>query len=98
MSKTLMPFDASSYLDSEEVISEYLSAALDDENPEVFLLALATVAKARGMTQLAHDAGVGRESLYKALAPGAKPRYDTILKLVNALGVKLSISPTDHAA
>jgi len=45
------------------------------------------------MTQLAKDAGVGRESLYKALTPGAKPRYDTMIKLLHALGVKLSASP-----
>ena len=50
-------------------------------------------ARARGTAQLAKDAGLGRESLYKALTPGAKPRYDTVLKLLHALGVKLSASP-----
>jgi probable addiction module antidote protein len=86
---TLAKFDAADYLDNEEVIAEYLTAALDDPNPEVFLAAVADVAKSRGMTQLAKDTGLGRESLYKALAPGAKPRYDTILKLLHGLGVKL---------
>ena len=71
----LAPFDAADYLDSEETIAEYLSAALEDPNPDVFLAAIRDVARARGMTQLAQDAGLGRESLYKALAPGAKPRY-----------------------
>ena len=87
------PFDAADYLDNEETIAEYLSAALEDPNPDVFLAAVRDVARARGMAQLAKDAGLGRESLYKALAPGAKPRYDTMLKVLHALGVKLSARP-----
>ena len=87
------PFDAADYLDDEETIAEYLTAALEDPNPDVFLTAVRDVARARGMTQLATDAGLGRESLYKALAPGAKPRYDTMLRLLHALGVKLSATP-----
>ena len=55
----------------------------------MFIIAVKTVARARGMTQLAKDSGLGRESLYKALSPGAKPRYETIMKVVRALGVKL---------
>lgn len=92
--KKLKPFDAADYLDNEIVIAEYLNAALEDENPDVFLIAISDVAKARGMSKLAKDAGLGRESLYKALAPGAKPRYDTIIKLLKALGVDLQTSPT----
>ncbi|MCB4323135.1 putative addiction module antidote protein [Alcaligenes sp. 13f] len=87
------PFDAAEYLDSEESIAEYLSAALEEDDPALFLSALADVVKARGMTKMAKDAGVGRESLYKALAPGAKPRYDTVLKLARAAGVKLTVEP-----
>ena len=87
------PFDAADYLDDEETIAEYLTAALDDPDPDVFLIAVRDVARARGMTQLARDAGLGRESLYKALTPGAKPRYDTVLKLLHALGIKLSAMP-----
>ena len=86
----LKPFEASEYLTNEDTISEFLTASLEDPNPDVFLRALQEVAKARGMSQLARDAGMNRESLYKALAPGAKPRYDTVLRLVNALGVKLT--------
>lgn len=85
--KNVRPFDAADYLDSDAVVAEYLNAALEDDNPDVFLQAIADVAKARGMTQLAKDTGLGRESLYKALAPGAKPRYDTVLRLMRALGV-----------
>jgi probable addiction module antidote protein len=91
----LAKFDAADYLANDEVIAEYLNAALEDPNPEVFLAAVADVAKARGMTQLAKDTGLGRESLYKALAPGAKPRYDTVLKLLHGLGVKLHAEPAN---
>jgi probable addiction module antidote protein len=95
--KNIAVFDAAEYLDNEAVIAEYINAALEDENPNVFLQAIADVAKARGMSKLAKDTGLGRESLYKALAPGAKPRYDTVLKLVRALGVELHAT-TLHAA
>ena len=84
-------FDASAYLDDEEVIAEYLAASLDDENPDVFLAAIANVAKARGMASVAEKTGLGRESLYKALKPGAKPRYDTVMKVVRSLKLRLSI-------
>ena len=87
-------FDAADYLKDEEVIAEYLTAALEDPNPEVFLLAVRDVARARGMAELASSIGVGRESLYKALAPGAKPRYDTILKVMRGFGLQLAASPT----
>ena len=87
------PFDAVDYLDNEKVIAEYLNGALEDPNPNVFLVAVRDVAKAHGMAQLAKDTGLGRESLYKALTPGAKPRYDTVLKLLQALGVKLHALP-----
>lgn len=86
------PFDAAAYLDSDEVIAEYLSAALEDPNPDVFLAALADVVKARGVTRIAEAAGLGRESLYKSLTPGASPRYETIRRLLHALGVKLNAS------
>ncbi|PZO60357.1 MAG: putative addiction module antidote protein [Pseudoxanthomonas suwonensis] len=91
--KSLKPFDAADYLENEAVVSEYLNAALEDGNPDLFLQAIADIAKARGMSQLAKDTGLGRESLYKALAPGAKPRYDTVMKMVRALGVELHIMP-----
>ena len=75
-----------------EVIAEYLTAALQDSNPDVFLSAVGNVAKARGMTAIAESTGLGRESLYKAFAPGAKPRYDTVLKVLQSFGVKLNVS------
>ena len=66
-------FDPSAFLDDDEVVAEYLTAALEDENPDVFLAAVGNVAKARGMSVIAERAGLGRESLYKALASGAEP-------------------------
>jgi probable addiction module antidote protein len=84
-------FEASDHLKSEEEIHEFLAAALEDPNPDVFLAALSEAAKARGIAALAERSGLGRESLYKTLAPGSKPRYETICKLVDALGVKLTV-------
>jgi probable addiction module antidote protein len=91
-------FDASDYLDSEEAIAEYLNAALEDGDADVLLAAIADIAKARGIARVAADAGLGRESLYKTLAPGSKPRMDTVFKLLRALGVKLNAVPEGAAA
>jgi probable addiction module antidote protein len=74
-------------------VAEYLSAILEADDPDLLLLALADIARARGMTEVAKEAGLGRESLYKALSPGAKPRFDTVLKVARALGVRLSAQP-----
>ena len=87
------PFDVADYLDDNETIAAYLSAALTDPDPDVFLLAVRDVARARGMSELAKDTQLGRESLYKALSAGAKPRYDTMIKVINALGVQLQVVP-----
>ncbi len=88
---TYKAFDAAEYLDNDAVIAEYLSAAAEDPNPDVFVAALGDVAKARGMAQIAKDAGLGRESLYKALSAGAHPRFETIRSVLHALGVKLAV-------
>lgn len=94
----LAPFDASDYLDSEETIAEYLSAALENPDSDAFLVAVRDVAKARGISTVAANAGLGRESLYKALKPGAQPRFDTVRRLLSALGVKLDVVlPHTHA-
>ncbi len=92
------PFDASDYLDNEETIAEYLAAALENPDPDAFLMAVRDVAKARGIASVAAKAGVGRESLYKTLQPGAKPRFDTVRRLLAALGVKLEVSSTKERA
>jgi probable addiction module antidote protein len=80
-------FDPADYLTEEATIASYLNACLELDDPALLLSAIGDVAKARGMTELARQAGLGRESLYKALVPGARPRYDTIFKLTRALGV-----------
>jgi probable addiction module antidote protein len=96
--KNIAAFDAADYLNTDEIIAEYLSAALEDPNPDVFLMAVADVAKAKGMGWIAGTTGLGRESLYKAFAPGAKPRYDTVLKVLRALGIQLHAVPTAEVA
>ncbi|HEY7640393.1 MAG TPA: addiction module antidote protein [Steroidobacteraceae bacterium] len=85
-------FDPAEFLNSEEIIAEYLSAAIEDPNPDVFLRAMANVARARGIAEIAKSSGLGRESLYKALAPGAKVRYETVRKVLDSLGVKLKVA------
>lgn len=70
---TVAEFAPSEFLDNEELVAEYLTAALEDDNPNVFLAALGNVAKARGMSAIAESTGLGRESLYKAMAPVRNP-------------------------
>jgi len=89
----LMAFDAARYLDDDAAIAEYMTAVLETNDPDLLLLALSDVARAKGMAQVAKDAGLGRESLYKALAPGAKPRFETVMKVARALGVKFTAEP-----
>jgi probable addiction module antidote protein len=89
----LIPFDAARYLTDDTAVAEYVTAVLEADDPDLLLLALADIARARGMAEVAKEAGLGRESLYKALSPGAKPRFDTVLKVARALGVRLSAHP-----
>ena len=91
MKEKILEFDPSVFLDNDETIAEYLTAALEENDPDLLLAVLSDVAKARGMTHLSKESGLGRESLYKALAPGAKPRFETIMKVMRALGVKLTV-------
>ena len=91
MKEKITDFDPVAYLDSEETIAEYLTVTLEENDPDLLLAALSNVAKARGMAKIAKDSGIGRESLYKALKPGSKPRFETIMKVMHALGVKLTV-------
>lgn len=86
----LVAFDAAKYLDDDDAIAEYMTAVLEANDTDLLLLALGDVARAKGMAQVARDAGLGRESLYKALAPGAKPRFETVMRVAKALGVKFT--------
>ncbi|HEO98280.1 MAG TPA: putative addiction module antidote protein [Epsilonproteobacteria bacterium] len=93
MNKELVPFDIVEYLDSEEAIAEYLSQVLEDGDNEEFLRAIGHIAKAKGMAQIAEETGMGRESLYKAFRPNAKPRFDTVMKVLHALKIQINASP-----
>lgn len=85
-------FDASDYLENDETVAEYLAAALENPDPDAFLVAVRDVAKARGIADVAARAGLGRESLYKTLSPGAKPRFETVRRLLAALDVRLEVT------
>ena len=87
-------FDVVDYLDSEEAIAAYLSAVMEENDPELLIAALGDIDRAKGIAKLAEDSGLNRESLYKALRPGSKPRYETISKILAALNVKLQLLPT----
>jgi probable addiction module antidote protein len=84
------PFDPAEYLKTDEDIHFFLKDAATG-SPEEFIHALNTVARAKGMTEIAKKAGISRASLYKSLAEGGKPRFDTISKVVDALGCKLAV-------
>jgi probable addiction module antidote protein len=86
-------FDAADYLDSPETIAAYLTDALETNDPAFISLAIGTVARARGMTQIAGESGLSRESLYKSLNGQSKPEFDTVRKVLAALGVKLVAEP-----
>ena len=90
MTKTqTRPWDAADYLESPDDMAAYLEAALDDGDVGLVAAALGDIARARGMTEISRRAGLGRESLYKALSPGGNPELSTVLKVVRALGLRL---------
>lgn len=89
----LPEFDITEHLDNEEAIAAYLTMVIEENDPSELAHALGVVARARGMTQVARDAGLGREALYKALRPNAHPRFETVAKVCSALGVKLVAQP-----
>jgi probable addiction module antidote protein len=82
-------WDPAEHLETEEDIAAYLDAAFEEGDPSFIAAALGDVARAKGMAQIARDAGLGRESLYKALSPDGNPEFVTIMKVVSALGLKL---------
>jgi probable addiction module antidote protein len=86
-------WDPADHLQSREDMAAYLQAALEEGDPALIAAALGDIARAKGMSQVARDAGLGRESLYKALSPAGNPEFATILKVVKALGLALHASP-----
>lgn len=91
-------FDSAAYLDSPDAIEAYLEDALESNDPAIIAHALGVIARAKGMSQIAQDAGLSRESLYKALSADGNPELATVLKVIKALGLKLTVAPTHHAA
>ena len=94
MSKeTYTPWDSAGVLDDDTVIIEYLQAALEEDDPELFVKAVGNVARAMGMTTVAQETQMGRPSLYKALSGERDPRIGTVMKVLGALGVRLTVAP-----
>ncbi|MBK8016138.1 MAG: putative addiction module antidote protein [Betaproteobacteria bacterium] len=90
MGKTVTtPWDPADHLKTEEDMAAYLEAALEEGDPALVAAALGDIARAKGMTQVAREAGLGRESLYKALSPNGNPEFATIMKVVSVLGLQL---------
>ncbi|MCE5191857.1 MAG: putative addiction module antidote protein [Actinomycetia bacterium] len=86
------PWDVTRYLDSDEAMAAYLDAALEEDDPTLLAAALGDIARAKGMTQIARETGLGRESLYKALSLEGNPEFGTVQKVVRSLGLKLHVS------
>jgi probable addiction module antidote protein len=86
-------FDAAEWLDSPETIAAYLNGVIEENNPELFTLALSDIARAKGMTEISKASGITREALYKALRENSKPRFDTINRIVTAMGIRLIAQP-----
>lgn len=87
------PFDPAAYLDSEEAIGAFLSEALESDDAGFIADAIGVVARARGMTKVARDAGLSREGLYRTLSPDGNPELGTLLRVLSALGLRLSVKP-----
>ena len=89
------PFDPAAYLDSQETIAATMTEALDSNDPGFIADALGVIARARGMTQVAREAGLSRESLYRTLGPEGNPELSTLLRVLSALGLRLAIRPAE---
>jgi probable addiction module antidote protein len=87
------PFDPAAYLDSDEARAAYMTEALETNDPAFIADALGVIARAHGMSQVARDTGLSRESLYRALSPGGNPELSTLLQVVQALGLRLTAKP-----
>jgi probable addiction module antidote protein len=86
-------FDIADYLDSNEIITEYLNAVLAEGNDSDIIVAIGNIAKSTGMSKIANETGLSRPSLYKALSDGSKPQFETIMKVLRAIGFQIQISP-----
>jgi probable addiction module antidote protein len=87
-------FEIADYLDSNEMIAEYLNTVLEEGNDAEIIAAIGHIAKAIGMSKIAEETGMSRPSLYKALSEGSKPQFSTIMKVLKAIGGQLQVNPT----
>ncbi|NJL22848.1 MAG: putative addiction module antidote protein [Leptolyngbyaceae cyanobacterium SM1_3_5] len=85
------PWDAAEHLETKEDIAAYLEAALEEGDPALIVAILGDIARSKGMTQIARETGLGRESLYKALSTEGNPEFATVLKVLKALGLRLQV-------
>ncbi len=92
MARKTTAWDAAAFLETKEDIAAYLDAALEDGDPDLLKAALGDVARAKGMTELARAAGLGRANLYKALSPDGNPEFATVARVLRALGLRLSVA------
>ena len=90
----VVPWDSAEHLESDEDAALYLDACLEESDPALIAHALGVIAEARGMTQLARDTGLSRESLYKALSAEGNPEFATVMKVIKALGFRLHVEST----
>jgi len=86
-------FEIADYLDSKEMIAEYLNTVLEEGNNDDIINAIGHIAKAIGMTKIAQETGMSRPSLYKSLSAGAKPQFSTIMKVLKAIGGQIQVNP-----
>lgn len=86
------PWDSADHLNTTEDVAAYLEAAFEDGDPSLISHALGVVARARGMAEIARRTGLGRQNLYKALSPDGHPEFSTVLSVVRALGLKLTVT------
>ena len=91
--ETYTQWDSAEVLDDDTVIIDYLQAALEEDDPELFVKAVGNVARATGMTTVAQETDLGRTSLYKALSGERDPRIGTVMRVLGALGVRLTVAP-----
>jgi probable addiction module antidote protein len=96
MAKTTK-FDAADYLDSPQAIADYLSEAFETGDEQYIAQAIGTVARVEGMSKIATETGLSRESLYRALGEGGNPEFGTVMKVLNALDVQLVAKAKDAA-
>ena len=94
MTEKFTPYDTAEYLKTDEDMAAYLDAVLEEDDPKLIISALGTIARAKGMSQIARNTGLARESLYRALSANGNPEFSTVLKVIHAVGISLHAQPS----